>query len=101
MRIVDVDGNAVISPDLVAGYLVKETAIRVDADPIDDIKKFAWEDVDYEDVLVYRIYSHGEREAMDKAEAKNVTSYEDLCAAQRLSDKAICELYEMIGGTTA
>lgn len=104
MRIVDVDGNAVISPDLVAGYLVKETAIRVDADQIDDIKKFAWADGDYEDVLVYRSYSTDEREAIAAAEKKEAEREELISSAEnRLSlieaaqldiDEALVAIYE-------
>ena len=98
MRTIDQDGNDIINPDLVAGRLVDWRAPRKNAVPIDDITKFVWEDSDFEDVKMYIPWGAGEKEM--QAEAKNVPSYEDLCAAQRLSDKAICELYEMIGGTT-
>lgn len=39
--------------DLSKGYLVTTTAIRDDAESIDDIVKFAWADDDYEEVQMY------------------------------------------------
>ena len=39
--------------DLKKGYLAEGQAIREDAEPIDNITKFAWDDDDYEDVMVY------------------------------------------------
>lgn len=41
--------------DLTKGYFSKGIAIRKDAEPIDYVKKFAWSDEDYEDVMVYRL----------------------------------------------
>lgn len=41
--------------DLTKGRLVEGQAIREDADPIDDIEKFAWCDDDYEDVMIYML----------------------------------------------
>lgn len=42
--------------DLSKGYLTKAIAIREDATPIDDVTKFAWDDDDYEDVMMYCLY---------------------------------------------
>lgn len=42
--------------DLTKGRLVEGQAIREDAEPIDDITKFAWNDDDYEDVMIYMLY---------------------------------------------
>lgn len=39
--------------DLSKGYLVTTITIREDAEPIDDIVKFAWTDDDYEEVQMY------------------------------------------------
>ena len=39
--------------DLETGYLRKETIIRPDAAPIDNITKFAWTNEDYETCLLY------------------------------------------------
>ena len=39
--------------DLTKGRLVEGQAIREDASPIDNIKKFAWSDEDYENVMIY------------------------------------------------
>ena len=41
--------------DLTKGILVEGKAIREDAEPIDDINKFAWADDDYEDVMIYML----------------------------------------------
>ena len=45
--------------DLSKGYLTKAIAIREDATPIDDITKFAWDNGDYEDVMMYCLYEDG------------------------------------------
>ena len=42
--------------DLTKGYLTTVTLIRDDAEPIDDITKFAWDDTDYEEAQQYRLY---------------------------------------------
>lgn len=39
--------------DMGKGYLAEGQVIREDAEPIDNITKFAWDDDDYEDVMVY------------------------------------------------
>ena len=41
--------------DLSKGRLVTATAIKEDAEPIDDITKFAWADEDYEEVRMYML----------------------------------------------
>lgn len=42
--------------DLTKGYLTTVTLIRDDAEPIDNITKFAWDDADYEEAQQYRLY---------------------------------------------
>lgn len=39
--------------DLSAGKLIPATILREDAEPIDNLKKWAWYDDDYEKVLMY------------------------------------------------
>lgn len=39
--------------DLSKGCLITATVIKEDAEPIDDITKFAWDDDDYEEVQMY------------------------------------------------
>ena len=39
--------------DLSKGYLVSATIVREDAEPIDDVTKFAWADEDYEEAQMY------------------------------------------------
>lgn len=55
MRIVNMNLETIAESDvdLEKGYLVEGQAIREDAEPIDDIKKFAWFDEDYEEVMIY------------------------------------------------
>lgn len=39
--------------DLSSGYLIKSEIIKKDAAPIDNKTKFAWDDDDYEEVMLY------------------------------------------------
>lgn len=59
MRILDKNGKELLEAevDLTLGYLTDGTAIKVDAAPIDDVTKFAWDDDDYEPVQYYHLYS--------------------------------------------
>lgn len=41
--------------DMGKGYLAEGQVIREDAEPIDNITKFAWDDDDYEDVMIYML----------------------------------------------
>lgn len=53
MRIIDEYGKEITNPDLSQGYTVETVIIKPDATPIDDKTKFAWDDDDYETVLIY------------------------------------------------
>lgn len=55
MRYVDVNYNTIpeADVDLTVGHLETAYLIRVDAEPIDNITKWAWADDDYEEVRVY------------------------------------------------
>jgi len=39
--------------DLAKGFLVPFAAVKEDAVPIDNVTKFAWDDEDYEDAMMY------------------------------------------------
>ena len=72
MRIIDTEGNPLQSTDLEKGYLTTRQEIRADAAPIDNVKKFAWEDGDYEEVQVYIPYevTTNEPSQLDRIEAQ-------------------------------
>lgn len=74
MRTIDTEGKSIQSPDLKKGYLVTQWEIRADAVPIDNIKKFAWEDSDYEEVQVYIPYEEPDTtpSQLDRIEAQLV-----------------------------
>ena len=72
MRVIDQNGKTLTEYDLSQGRLVPTQGIREDATPIDDVTKFAWDDEDYEDVLLY-IHSPVE---------KNIPTQLDMIEAQ-------------------
>ena len=51
--IYDEQGNIISNPDLSKGYLMSKTRVKSDAEPIDNINKFAWFDSDYEEIQIY------------------------------------------------
>ena len=53
MRIVNTNFETITQYDSENGRLVQNKAVRLDAEPIDNVTKFAWADEDYEDVLMY------------------------------------------------
>ena len=57
MRYFDDFGNELQESDidLTLGFLTTGTIIKVDAEPIDNITKFAWSDDDYEEVYFYHL----------------------------------------------
>ena len=57
MMVYDQDGNQLEIYDMTNGYLQPKTIIRPDAAPIDNVKKFAWEDGDYQEIQVYIPYA--------------------------------------------
>lgn len=56
--------------DLTKGYLSTVTLIRDDAEPIDDITKFAWDDADYEEAQQYRLYKEQPTESAPSNEER-------------------------------
>ena len=65
MRILDEQGQPLTEEqcDLTAGFLREEVIIRPEAEPIDNVTKFAWADEDYETILRYVIIPEEERRA--------------------------------------
>ncbi len=53
MRVINENRETITEYDLTAGRLVSATVVRADAAPIDNVKKFAWADEDYEEVQMY------------------------------------------------
>lgn len=53
-----------------SGYYVKETRIKEDATPIDNVTKFAWDDNDYEEVEVWHEYTEEELKQREEAKAQ-------------------------------
>lgn len=66
MRYVDVNYNTIpeANVDLTVGHLEPAYLIRVDAEPIDNITKWAWADDDYEEVRVYVVDPEEETETI-------------------------------------
>lgn len=72
MRILDEQGQPLTEEqcDLTAGFLREEVIIRPEAEPIDNVAKFAWADEDYETILRYVAVPEAERRAEQIAQLK-------------------------------
>ena len=53
MRVINQNHETIAGYDLTVGYLVPAKVISEDAEPIDNVTKFAWTDEDYEEVQMY------------------------------------------------
>ena len=53
MRTVDKNGETITDYDLSKGVLSPARVIREDATAIDNVTKWAWDEYDYEDVMMY------------------------------------------------
>ena len=53
MRVFNQEGQIITEYDLDEGRLIPIKKVREDAEPIDNIKKFAWAEGDYEDAQMY------------------------------------------------
>lgn len=73
MRIIDENGNEVSDVDESKGQLTNATVIRQDAAPIDNETKWAWDDDDYEEVLVWHEYTEEELSERDSVTLDDVT----------------------------
>ena len=69
MRVINQSFETITEYDLTAGRLVRTFAVKEDAKPIDNVKKFAWADDDWEEVQMY-IPNHINSVAEEIAELK-------------------------------
>ena len=53
MRVINQSFQTITEYNLTTGRLVSTFAIKEDAEPIDNVKKFAWADDDWEEVQMY------------------------------------------------
>lgn len=100
--IYDESDKVIKNPDLTKGIVRPEQRIKSDAKPIDNKKKFAWDDDDYENIMRYHVWTDEELALMEEREreiAKHEAReafLETAPAIQAEQDAAICELYEMV-----
>ena len=73
MDIIDSDGNPIENPDLYKGVLTETTRVKEGAAPIDNKTKWAWDEDDYETVLVWREYTDEEFALVTKPTVDDVT----------------------------
>lgn len=108
--IYDENGDVVENPDLSLGCVTEQVVIKPDAEPIDDVTKFAWADEDYETRNVYVPYTVEEIARMDEAARRaqrkgwlasapsQMADMDELLVAlyesQLETDEALCAIYE-------
>lgn len=73
MKVVDINGNTLNRDtlDLTKGYLVKGKIPKSDAIPIDNVVKFAWEDSDFEEVEIYKLFKPKDESAISPDEDRD------------------------------
>ena len=101
MRVLDEDNVEVSSPDLDAGYLFNQTVVRQDAEPIDNVGKFAWSDDEYETIQRYMLWKPGEKEALDGGASSThfvETAPDRISSLENASDDVLLLMADMIGG---
>lgn len=76
--------------DLEKGCLTATVRIRPDAVPIDNKTKFVWDDTDYEEVLIYSLYT----------EEKETLSAEDTLLELTADHEYRLCMLELTGGET-
>lgn len=76
MRVVNENYETITEYDLTSGRLYPTTAVKEDAEPIDNVTKFAWSNDDYEAVQMY-IPNHVQTKAEKIAELKRQLSKTD------------------------
>ena len=80
--VIDENGECVENPDLELGYLATDTIIKPDAEPIDNVTKFAWDSDDYETVTRYIRYTEEELEGQRREEFEKQKEYQINVAAE-------------------
>lgn len=95
MRILDEQGHPLTEEqcDLTAGYLREEVVIRPDAEPIDNVTKFAWADEDYETIQRYVAIPEEERRVERIAQLKQQLSDTDYAVIKIAEGAATPEEY--------
>lgn len=95
MRILDEQGQPLTEEqcDLTAGYLREEVVIRPDAEPIDNVTKFAWADEDYETIQRYVVIPEEERRVERIAQLKQQLSDTDYAVIKIAEGAATPEEY--------
>lgn len=53
MRVINEKFETITEYDLTAGRLIPTVAVKENAEPIDNVTKFAWADEDWEEVQMY------------------------------------------------
>ncbi len=53
MRVVNEKLETILAYDLNKGILIPVTAVKENATPIDNVTKFAWDDADYEEAMMF------------------------------------------------
>lgn len=95
MRILDEQGQPLTEEqcDLTAGFLRQETIIRPEAEPIDNVAKFAWADEDYETIQRYVVIPEEERRAKRIAQLKKQLFDTDYAVIKIAEGAATAEEY--------
>lgn len=95
MRILDEQGRPLTEEqcDLTNGYLREEAVIRPDAEPIENVAKFAWADEDYETILRYVAVPEAQRRAERIAQLKRQLSGTDYTVIKIAEGAAAAEEY--------
>lgn len=73
MKILDKDGNEIRLEDCDLGkgtLSIPTQIVKADAEPIDNITKFAWADDDYEEVQYYTITTESNEQRIDRLKAE-------------------------------
>lgn len=95
MRILDEQGQPLTEEqcDLTTGFLRQETIIRPEAEPIDNVAKFAWADEDYETIQRYVVIPEEERRAKRIAQLKKQLFDTDYAVIKIAEGAATAEEY--------
>ena len=98
MRILDTEGNEITrnAADLSVGTLHTERIIREDAEPIDNEKKFAWADEDYEEILRYEEFTKEEVRERRIELLKRKLAGSDYCVTKIAEGAATREEYSSV-----
>lgn len=108
MRIVNENNETIkeADVDLTKGELINAIGIKEDAEPIDNVTKFAWADEDYEEVLRYVLKNDNTPYLLFKQMINNGRTFgmkknlDEAYAANDLTEVQYSELTEMLEAAT-